>query len=45
MVYSSSLISSSSVSSTSSLNSIKSFSKSLRDEINFSIVEASIEIT
>ena len=31
------------VSSTSSLNSDKSFSKVLRDDINFSIEEASIE--
>tara|TARA_B100000085_G_scaffold177773_1_gene162060 strand:+ start:316 stop:633 length:318 start_codon:yes stop_codon:yes gene_type:complete len=41
--YSSSSISSSSVSFTSSSNSVISFSKALRDEINFSITEASID--
>tara|TARA_B100000214_G_scaffold360070_1_gene322125 strand:+ start:1724 stop:1993 length:270 start_codon:yes stop_codon:yes gene_type:complete len=41
--YSSSSISSSSVNFTISSNSVISFSKSLREEINFSIAEASIE--
>ncbi len=41
--YSASLMSSSLVSSTSSLNSDRSFSRVLRDNINFSIEEASIE--
>ena len=41
--YSASLMSSSLVSSTSSVNSDISFSKVLRDDINFSIEEASIE--